>query len=477
MSQIMADGKYWLVGQAKIPAEKKKEFNENVLEILNRCGIRKRVKIALAGKSITVLEKPHPDPNGIVSFDYSIFEKKNREVSTFDTNTGVLTTVDRGVGEFGLAMNLILLLQECYSNGSCYFMLNRKLAYIPAYMDMVCTLLNRKLMINSRAKVWDILMLMRENPECDMPDEKELLDGLPWGYCDLDAFQLEGLSASEGGGIRKPEKDPITQRTQIPKATYMARMDYLYRIMTGEYQKDEVKLTNFLKTLLDLPLADRMKLAEEQNDQGTLAELSLYLHPACVVKAFSLLKGKKFWDVWESMEIRGYDDVAVDEHIYLKSNKETEWNKHYFYKQIMRDNQDEFLEFWDGKNLVLSDKMKNRINEWKELFDETEDKPDLLAEDYLAGILVDMERNWFSRYVDKTFVDEVLSHRNIAAWRRTLLVLRKIMDEGMDLFPELDRTMAVTWLKTFRTKYDINAIVLFCSLMENETQRRRIFGF
>lgn len=468
---------YWLAGKVNIPENKKQEFNECVMEVLNLCGIRKRKRITLAGKSVTVLDRPQPHQDGVISFDYSIFERKCRAVSMYDTRTCELRTEDRGVGEFGLAMNLILLLSECYSEGSCYFMLNRKLVYIPAYMDMLCTLLNRKFMINSRAKVWDILMFMKENPECDFPTRKELFDGLPWGYYDWDDFQMDGLFDSERDRIDKPEKNLITERTQIPKATYLAQMYYLYQTMAVEYRQNKGGLIDFLRRLLNLPLAERAELAKNPNGQGIIAEVSLYVHPAGVVRALALLEQKAFWDVWDALNIKGYRDVVPDEERDQKSNKEKAWNRHDFYKQILRDDQDEFLEFWDGSNLALSVRMQERITEWKRLFDETEDQSELSAEKYLADILSDMEKDWFYRYVDYDFVKKMLANKDNPMWRRALLVLRKVMDDGLERFPELNRQNAVRWVKTYRPASDIKAIPAYCSLMANNSQRQRIFGF
>lgn len=468
---------YWLLGKVSVPDDKKQEFNDTVMGILNRCGIRKTKEIMLAEKMVTVLEKPVPDQNSIVSFDYSIFEKKKRETSTYNCNTCELHTVDRGVGEFGLAMNLILLLQECYSNGSCYFMLDRKPVYIPAYMNMLCTILNRKVMINSRAKVWDIMLFMRKHPDCDMPDENEMFQGIPWDHCELDHFQLEGLFASERWEIQRPENDEIDDRTQISDANHLARMDYLYRIMHEEYQRRESGLADFLKMLLDSSLTDRMKLSEEQSNQGIIAELSLYLHPASIVRAFALLKDADFWDTWDSLQVNGYKEVLPNANKKPKSSDDGEWTRHDFYKQILRDNQDEFLEFWDGENLALSDAMQSRIPEWKKLFAETADVPGLDVTKYLADILYDMEHDWQCRYADSVLVEDILGHRDDSRWRRVLLLLRRVMDGDVNLYPELDRKMAISWIKTYRFPSDINAAAALCSLLTNETQRNRIFGF
>ncbi len=111
----METNRYTLVGEVNVPDEKKDELNGYVLELLDKCGIRKTEEIELAGKVITVINSARPDKNGIVSFDYSVFEKKKREVATYDMASCKLFTPDRGYSEFGVAMNLIMILQESYT--------------------------------------------------------------------------------------------------------------------------------------------------------------------------------------------------------------------------------------------------------------------------------------------------------------------------------------------------------------------------
>ena len=468
---------YWLLGTVSVPDDKKQEFNHTVLEILNLCGIRKTKEIMLAEKMVTVLEKPVPDQNGIVSFDYSIFEKKKRAVSTYDCNTCELHTVDRGVGEFGLAMNLILLLKECYSNGSCYFMVDRRLVYTPAYMDLLCTLLNRKIMINSRAKIWDIMLFMRGNPECDMPDGWKLFQDLPWEYCKLDHLQLQGVFASDREKINDPGSERIDNKTQITSATGVAKNDFLNRIMTEEYQRNPSELMSFLKALLDSPLSDRIKWAAEQNNYGIIADLSLYLHPADIVSVLALLKDESFWDVWDSLQVQGYKDVKEKATTKSGQDENAEWGRRDFYKQILRDDQDEFLEFWDGENLVLSDGMQDRIHEWKILFEETADMPGLDVPQYLADILYDMEHDWKCRYVGSALIDDTLEYRDDPMRRKALLLLRRVMDGDMELYPELDRKMVVQWIKTYRFPSEIEETAALCSLLTNQKQRKQLFGY
>ena len=473
----MDDNRYWLAGKVNVPADKKPEFNTYVMEILNRFGMRKRKEIDIAGEKVTVLEKPTPDENGIVSFDYSIFEKKNRDISTYNTNTCELYSVDRGANEYGLAMNCIMAVQESYSHGSCFFMEKRKPVEIYVYMCLLSNILNKKIYNNGREKIWDMLLLLRKTPDTDLPSEQDIFQFVfPFDYSRLDSFQLLSLLPVDDTEPPKTDKDPITDRLQIPDATYIAQREYLYRIMAEEYQYDKKILEDYLKELLTLALPDRKKLAEVEDNLGIIAELSLHIPPAAVVSTFALLEKRPFWDVWDELVTeKSYTDIIEEDD---KEEKLSEkWVKVSFNKIIFRENEDEFLEFWDGENLILSDEMKERIQMWQKLIAEQEDQPALQIKPYLGETLAYIEKEWPCRYIDEAFVEKILDHQDDPAWRRVLLVLRRIVDDGIELFPEMNRKMAVLWLKLNRMPFDATAIAAFCSLMENDVARQRVFGF
>lgn len=226
-------------------------------------------------------------------------------------------------------------------------------------------------------------------------------------------------------------------------------------------------------------LLDREKLAEAKDNLGIIAELSLYIPPTCIVSAFALLGKKPFWDAWDELVMEGaYTDVIGEDDEDDKEGKlSEEWMKIPFNKVIFREDNDEFLEFWDGENFILSDEMKERIQTWKKLIDAQEDQPNLQIKLYLGETLAYIEKEWSCRYIDEMFVKKILNHQDDPTWRRVLLVLRGIVDDGIDLFPEMNRKMAVLWLKSTRVPFDATAIVAFCSLMENDVARQRVFGF
>ena len=149
----MTDNDWWLIGTVKIPENKKDELNGYVLELLDRCGIRKTKEITLGGKKVTVIKKAVPDKKGIVHFDYSIFEKIHRKVCTYDMNTCKLNTPDPGGNEFGLAVNFVMTLQESYTNGECYLMHKDKLVkYVTAYLKIIYSILGKKFYLDNRGR-------------------------------------------------------------------------------------------------------------------------------------------------------------------------------------------------------------------------------------------------------------------------------------------------------------------------------------
>lgn len=354
----MEDKKYWLAGEMNIPENKKDELNEYVLKLLWKCGIRKTEKIQLAGKTLTVVKPAAVDEDGIVRFDYSVFEKKKREVGTYNTKTCELEVADRGYNEYGLVMNLIMTLQESYTNGNCYLMYkNKPVEYMRGYMRLLKSILGVTFELNSRARVKDMILFFRDNEEVKIDN---LLDGIPRGYFNKQNLQL-GRSAA----------------------------DY--------FEYDDL---------------------EEKDD--------------------SLL----------------------------------------FYDVICRDDQDEFLEFWDGENLHLSKELKNYLVEWKEQFEKTDQVENFDMEAYLAEIICELDKDLGCRFVDSAFVEDFLMHGDEIVYQKALLMFREIMEKDLKFFPELTRRQAIDWFIKYNIKEDDLVVMsAYQSLLVNFEQRKKVLGF
>ena len=305
----MWDDIYRVEGDIVIQGESKELMNLFVLQLLDKCGIRKTEEIELAGKKLSVVSLPRPDEEGIIRFDYSIFERQKKETAEYDMNTCLLTTPDRGYQEFGVVMNIITVLQVLLSDSECRF--------------------------------------MKEDKECPM-----------YGYLRMGLPQI----------ILQNRHFKAKERSRNPE-------DLLY---------------------------------------------------------------KCFW----------------------------------------RDNEDEFLEFWDTDDLVLSDQLAAEITKWTDRFKENDDIKPLQMEEFLAEIIIDMYADLECRLVDKAFVTEFLEHKDDKNYQRALWMLRSYIDEDLVYFPELTRRQAVDWmLKENRNSYDRIVLSALQSLLVNHKKRKELFGF
>ena len=176
----MGKTKWWLLGDVNIPENRMDELNGFVIQLLDKGGIRKTEEIMLAGREITVVKKVQPDENGLLKFDYSIFEQIKRDECTYDMKTGKLDLKAHGGNEFGLAMNMLMCLLESYTDGNCYLMENdHPLDYISGYMELLENMLGKKFYLNNRGRLWDVMLFFRNNPQVGYLEIEDLMRSFP----------------------------------------------------------------------------------------------------------------------------------------------------------------------------------------------------------------------------------------------------------------------------------------------------------
>ena len=150
---------------------------------------------------------------------------------------------------------------------------------------------------------------------------------------------------------------------------------------------------------------------------------------------------------------------------------------------ILRKNDDEFLEFWHGEAMDLSDELEQRLRQWRTRFQELAGGTEAVAMDIsmetcLAQVIGEMYDIWGCRLVDGVFVREFLRHPDDGRYMAALRLLREMMDEDTGYFPELTKRQANQWIiKRNRDKADITAMSAYQSLLINHAYRQEILGF
>lgn len=417
-------------------------MNRYVLEIIDKCGIRKTVEMMVAGKKVTVVTSAQPNADGIVLFDYSIFEKKKRKISKYDLNTCELYVENQGYSEFSIVMNMIMVLQEAYTNGGCYFTKSGKLYDIEIYLFLIQGVLGEKISVPGRIKMWDMYLFFRNSEKYKNITYKDLLEGYSKDYGELDTEQLIAVLEIENKELIIPDEKKISCRNEINSANPCSRTEYACRIFGKMKATGEAGMKSFLAELLNADFAKRKELSARQDEKGIIAELSLYVLPMRLVFAYAQAVNLDFWEIWDSLGTIGYSDIIQGAD--LKEDK-SDFQKFHFYKVIQRKDEDEFLEFWDGSNLLLSQNMKECIRDWREQMSGISVPSVISVENFLAKIIDRLERS-HCRYVDETFVTEFMEHGNEANYQKILILLQQLLDKGQEYFPELTGEQADEWV-------------------------------
>lgn len=207
-------------GKVTIPEEKRDEFNRNVFTILKMCGIRKVVKTKIDRHEVTTVCMPEADEHGIVSFDYSIFEQRQRDIATYNIHTNELSLPYCDYSQFGFAMCFIMTMQEAYSEGHCCFMEGSEICDVRIYAKIMEFEMDIYLSFPQRKELWNkeivtekkeksrksnlYIIFSRENADefLEFGDEKELelsedmrIAIAEWKdrYCEISDAEVETL--------------------------------------------------------------------------------------------------------------------------------------------------------------------------------------------------------------------------------------------------------------------------------------------
>lgn len=472
----MQNDLYTLAGTVNIPENRKKEFNTSVLELLYMGGIRKTETIKLNGKKFTVADRPRPNKNGIVQFNYSIFEQYERKINTYNTNTCKLDTPDRGYQEFGVIMNAVMIMQEAYSDGSCYYMDEGTLGKVDAYAALIKTLIGIDLNFSGRSRIWDMILFFHESKEYNDLTSDDVWEIYPWDYCDILKEHLSVLTYYDFDFTEFESKFEKIKKDDFAKTSKGKLIYYLYEKMTLLIKDNENEnLKNYLKNLLALERKDRALLAAEDTIYGEIAEASLYLLPPLIIKAFAMASKQEFWESWDSIGIKGYSDVIIN-----SAESDLKKDDHFIslYRAFQRENEDEFMEYWNDHELKFSNEMRKCFENWNKSFKQIIPDKDLNMESLLSEILSELEEYGKCRLPEKSFITEILEHKDDENYQKALLLYKKIVEVNLEDFPELTHRQAIRWiLRGSMDKFFYTETAAFQALFINHKHRAEVLGF
>ena len=459
--------KYFLAGTPVIPDDMKPTITKKILTLLDKGGIRNSQRIKVGDNDYTVAALARPDKNGIISFNYSIFEKEERGVSTFDTNTFELTFRNCAEDEFGLIIIAIQVLLEVYSSVPCFLCNDKRPMYIGKFVALLEFLLDEKIETRNGTNAWDMYEFFHKSEV----------------YEDIDFFEAYekcfNLGSKQMYLAFSLCKDTVTLTDDVAKMSFsdvlkgehFDKIEYLYRLFIKH--SSDPGFEQWLSGILSFDAENMEKAIQPDEDYCHMAEISSHLYTQEIIKTYSISINADFWTVWDRMgciEKQEIVDEDVDT-IYKMRNRKIS-----LHDVLIRDYDDEMFGWCDCEDLKLSVKLKKALTKWKNSFNRMQVTPDVESEDILEDIMYIISVVWRCRYIDKAFVDDFMRNKNDPNHKKWLLILKNFIIKGIEDFPELTEFQAIIWtLIMSRDSYDKVLIAGFTSLLGNPEQRDRFF--
>ena len=471
------DSFYKIVGDITIPEEKKAELNDCVLKVLDRCGLRKIKKTKIGNSQIEVSCRVKPDTKGKVTFDYSIFEKKHRKPSYYNTNTCELFTNECGFSEFGLAMMMVLTLIESYSITPCYMVRAGEITNVASCAEVIEDLIGVRLRFPHRADIWETYLFCRDNRDQITMKPGTLWKIVPVGYEKTDIDMLIDVIEMEDDSLLAENLKMVSfNKGQIGKAVHNDRIKYLYSaFMTPADDRKSVE--DWLKRVIPLTLAERNELSEGTSGISIIAELSKYMTAATMLHVYALTFNKDFWKVWEQLTVDGYYKEIIREDEDDEASEQNYGPGLKLYKAMFREDEDEFLGEFSKRELCLSSAIEGEIENWKKC-SENDIIPENKRVDMLAEILSELQTDWKVRIPDMNLVKELSKPDNSDNARKILGLIKSVLNDGIELFPELTTDQARKWILGWRrSKYESKRLDALMGLLANKNRRFEILGY
>lgn len=473
------DDKYKLIGEIRIPNNKKKELNKHVLQLLEICGIRKVVEIELGSKTYKVTELPRPDEHGIVHFNYSVFEKQERSMSHYDTNTCQLYSVDRGYMQFGLAMNLIMAMQEAYSESMCVLMQNDEICDVWGYAVCVKQLLGLDLWYKNRAKLWEMILFFREMKYTNIT-ENDVFRCCPYEFSYSSAKELFAYIYTHCE-IRKPIDYPEHDYYEINMDSRHGNDYCAYKILLECVEEEGIISTKCkIKYLLTKEYQKRKKMMEmEKNHRWRrIYEISLYELPPVFVQAIAMITNDEFWDIWAELGDKAYTDGLSD--MTRNSVPDTSEMSPLYWKNLKVNEGIGRLKTLGKEEYLKFEAVNSLLDRWKLEYHQIldADMEDINIEACFMDIMDLLVEIWNNPYLSKEFVEEFLEHSNDIEYKRAIFLFCQMINDDAKMFPELSRKQALMWVS--RKVYDDEKKIrlqAYGDFLSNKEIRKEVFGF
>lgn len=487
---------------AQLPAEKKDEFKERMIELLDRGGMMKVEPYTLYGQRYAVLRRLRG--NEPINFYYNYFDDDTSEDASFNTKE-LYAWSNKLVGaNFYKVMLAAYALEGLYYSGINVVDDNADFISGDYYIGWINSIFNESFVSRS-IDPWDVYLALKgtEYEEYMTPNKFRYYKRTYVGYLGyLDVMAVtEGLTELKeffDGERSWRESDDSFEFRKRRGRRYKLFIESLKKFSGSSLRSKDEQLELLFELLRDIYGAedtlDALKKYEPMGYKDIYLRIWVFESPAIVVKAIAELYEKDFWTLWSKIS-----DVAKREQFPDDDDE----------KEILTISTEDFVDlstddlvlYWtEDKPLNFSAEMEAWLAELKGSYDAILkegvklDKPFR----YIQEVLDYAEEYYSHIYLFNDFVDETMDKINKAEFMALWILFERVLHDEKNLEASKDlieaaegyeddenyaanrnRVCDVSW-RFVRREYKFNSgrsnIRRFVALVANKELRHKVFG-
>ena len=495
-------------GEVTIPEDKKQEFNENMIKLLQLGGMVEIDEVNLHGKHINLIRPVELDDEGICEFNYNYFEDDPWDTARFYSDTNRLISGKIGSDEFSFVICAAYLLIELYSDDYGWAETDGEVINDVDYVQWINYILNKDFSMKKRFELWKLCesLYMKESEygyQVSGLEFNRVFEFVPSRY-------EEYMGGTELADILYSSKGTDETMAEAPENTYAAEVYSLKKKLEAFYQSDPNEGQKCIWNMITLPREQRKSITGTAYDE--LAQISLRIAARVYVYLSSEILNFPFWEEWKKI----YKDVYQDEEVMsyasdeivkmriqgqtasLGKKRTSEFlrNDGYFtfhntpdeikYKDNYYISDDDLMYWWDGtETIVLSDKMINQIKEWKNYYDDilTSNKD----EDYsnydmlnnLINVLNKAEACYKRVFAFQNMFYEFLENSKDVRYISAIQLFNYIIEDKKQDGQIIEKVSGYWSNASKNVTFNEGRVTIkrFLSLMANKVLREQYFGF
>lgn len=487
---------------AQLPAEKKDEFKERMIELLDRGGMMKVEPYTLYGQRYAVLRRLRG--NEPINFYYNYFDDDTSEDASFNTKE-LYAWSNKLVGaNFYKVMLAAYALEGLYYSGINVVDDNADFISGDYYIGWINSIFNESFVSRS-IDPWDVYLALKgtEYEEYMTPNKFRYYKRTYVGYLGyLDVMAVtEGLTELKeffDGERSWRESDDSFEFRKRRGRRYKLFIESLKKFSGSSLRSKDEQLELLFELLRDIYGAedtlDALKKYEPMGYKDIYLRIWVFESPAIVVKAIAELYEKDFWTLWSKIS-----DVAKREQFPDDDDE----------KEILTISTEDFVDlstddlvlYWtEDKPLNFSAEMEAWLAELKGSYDailKEGVKLDKLFR-YIQEVLDYAEEYYSHIYLFNDFVDETMDKINKAEFMALWILFERVLHDEQNLEASKDlieaaegyeddenyaanrhRVCDVSW-RFVRREYKFNSgrsnIRRFVALVANKELRHKVFG-